>query len=89
MIKINNHIKETSCKLYNNDNIFIGRIKNQLAFLDVMTQIKQQKINGYYIVFKGKSYKINSDGTLVDRKPDGLFDLTYKMAVNFRNIQNE
>jgi hypothetical protein len=89
MIKINNHIKETSCKLYNNDDIFIGRIKNQLAFIDVKAQIKQQRLSGYYIVFEGKSYRINSDGVLMDKKPEGLFDLTFKMTVDFKNMKDE
>ena len=89
MIKINNHIKEISCKLYNNDDIFIGRIKNHLALIDVKTQIKQQRLIGYYVTFEGNSYRINSDGVFIDNLPDGFFDLAYKMALDFKNMQDE
>ena len=87
MIKINNHIKEISCKLYNENNIYLGKIKNQLAFLDVLVQINEQNITGCYIVFKGIKYYI-VNGAIVG-KPSGLFDLVYQKAVQIKNIHGQ
>lgn len=71
-IKINNNIKEDHVSLYNPKGKLIGIIKNELAFNDVRIQIKNKKIKGYYIVWEGQSYQINSNGKL-DNFPFELY----------------
>lgn len=76
MVYINNDIKEDSCLLYKTiegeGSFLVGVIKNELAFLDVRVQIAEQKLSGYYILFKGGRYYINDDGRLPDY-PNDLF----------------
>lgn len=72
MITIN-EFKETESSLYNNEGEFVGHIKSDLQLNDVRIQIKEQKVKGYYIVWrtidddkKPLRYiiKIDSDGNL-------------------------
>jgi hypothetical protein len=67
MIKINNNITEEGCLLYGpkgEETVLIGKIKNAPAFYDVRLQIKQKKLEGYYILFQGERYYIDKDGRL-------------------------
>lgn len=78
MVQINNDITETSCFLYgpkDGQNVLIGEIKNELAFYDVRVQIKDQQLEGYYILFKGQRHYIESDGR-INNFPRDLFPKT-------------
>jgi hypothetical protein len=73
MIRKNN-IKDEPCELYNPDGGFMWTLNSELEFNDVRIQIKNQKLKGYYISFKGQRYEIDSDGRLPIYRPSGLFD---------------
>lgn len=53
-IKINNNIEEDHVPLYNPEGKLVGIIENELAFNDVRIQIMENKLRGYYIVYKGQ-----------------------------------
>jgi len=72
MIRKNN-IKDKPCELYNPDGKWMWRINSELEFNDVRIQIKNQKLTGYYVYFKGQRHEIDSDGRLITRQV-GLFD---------------
>lgn len=72
MITINNKITEESCFLYGPDNVLIGEIKNDLAFLDVRCQVQDKKLKGYYIVFKNTRHNIDENGRVLNY-PQTLF----------------
>lgn len=72
-IKINNNIKEDHVPLYNPEGKLVGIIKNELAFNDVRIQISENKLKGYYIVYKGQVCQIDIHGGL-DPWPDDLYN---------------
>jgi hypothetical protein len=63
MIVINREVEE-GCDLYCSDGILIGRINTVIEFSGVRVQIREQKLEGYYIVFKGERIMINGQGKL-------------------------
>ena len=69
-VKINKFIEPT-CKLYNQEGE-IGDIESELSLNDVLVQIKQQKLNGYYIMFDNNRINISDDGK-VDAQPKGFY----------------
>lgn len=71
-IKINNHIKEDHVPLYDPEGKLIGIIKNELAFNDVLIQIIENKLRGYYIIHKGYKCRIDTNGKL-DFCPGDLY----------------
>lgn len=75
-VKINNELpnSEGSVFLYNEKDELVGEIKNLYGLLDVRKQIKEQKLNGYYITSNGKKSKINEKGHMEDPSVDH-FDL--------------
>ena len=73
MIKINK-IVETTCKLYDPDGNYIGKITNGLELNDVKIQIKTDKVSGYYILWKNFQIFIDKFGTLSEW-PKGFYDL--------------
>lgn len=71
-ININNNIdKNVKVNIYFN-NKFLGTCENELAFLDVRCQIKEQAIDGYEFEYQGKRYKIDKFGEL-EEYPDGMW----------------
>lgn len=72
-IKINNNIQEDHVPLYNSEGKLVGIIKNELAFNDVRIQIGENKLRGYYIVYKGQVCRIGVNGDL-DPWPNNLYN---------------
>lgn len=71
-IKINNNIQEDHVPLYNPEGKLIGIIENALAFNDVRIQIIENKLRGYYIMYKDQKCRIGTNGEL-DFWPDDLY----------------
>lgn len=71
-VKINNKIKGDQVPLYGPKGQLIGIIKGELAFNNVRLQIKRNKLEGYYIVWKGIIHRISSGGS-VSNWPSDLF----------------
>lgn len=71
-IKINNNIEEDHVPLYNPEGKLVGIIENELAFNDVRIQIMENKLRGYYIVYKGQVCRIDIYGEL-DIWPNDLY----------------
>lgn len=71
-IKINNNIQEDHVPLYNPEGKLIGIIENELAFNDVRIQIVENKLRGYYIMYKDRKCRIGTNGEL-DFWPDDLY----------------
>ncbi len=72
MIKIN-EIKEPVCKLYDDADNLVGDINSALQLNDVRIQIKNQKAKGYYVMWKGRTIRIDSRGNL-EEWPIGFYD---------------
>jgi len=71
-------IKETSCELYDELDIFVGRINSVLSLNDVRIQIMEQGLEGYHIRWMNTydvpvNIPINRYGRL-DNWPPGFFD---------------
>ena len=73
MITINNKIKETPVKLYDPNHNLIGIIENDYAFMDVRIQIKEQQLEGYYVIFQKQKINITKHGRC-SSWPVGFFD---------------
>jgi len=73
-IRVNKIIEHTS-KLYDPNGKFIGEITSHLELNDIRIQIKENKVDGYYIMWKD-DYRIFIDkyGRL-DEWPKGFYDL--------------
>jgi hypothetical protein len=72
-VKINRNLKEPECSLYGPDGTFLGVIDSGIILNDVRLQIKRQKLEGYYILFKNHIITIHSNGRL-NHYPDGFYD---------------
>lgn len=75
----NNYISEVTSFLYNPDGELLFTINSNLKLNDVRIQIKEQKLEGYYLKYKkdeGDLYKIsiNPNGQL-SSWPEGFYDL--------------
>ena len=58
-----NEVVDTSADLYQ-DNVLIGTVKNILQFNDVRLQVRTQKLEGVYLIWKnlsGQNYHIYLD----------------------------
>ena len=79
MIK-NNDIKEEICFLYDNNDNFLFQIDSNLKLNDVRIQIKDQKLDGYYVEYQeeGKycntTIYISPEGRL-NHWPEGFYRL--------------
>ena len=73
-------IEDLPAELYSPQNKLIGTIKNQLQFNDIRLQIASQKLEGYYIMFKGFKIKINSVGKCIPYY-DRLFDINNNQEI--------
>lgn len=77
MIRIKENLKEPVVDLWYNvkdgKGEYVGKIVNQIQFLDVRLQIKEQQLSGYSVYYKGQQIRIDKYGTLEDN-PDGLYD---------------
>ncbi len=95
MIKVNNNLKDKGRTiLYNSDDQFVGIIENQYALLDIRNQIKEQKLNGYYMIYwidnkvESDNYEIieiDSDG-MYSKHPEHFFDTSVKLLNKLYNI---
>lgn len=71
-------IEESKCELYDSEDNLIGVIDNELTFNDVRAQIKEQQLEGYYIVYKGVRKDIDKDGRIAVWE-EGFFDAFQKI----------
>lgn len=75
-----NKIKEDEVKIFQmvgecpepEIDTFIGTCENQLSCLDIRVQIKNAKVDGYYLVFENDISMITNRGELVDH-PRNLY----------------
>jgi len=66
-----NKIEPQTVEVWNADGFF--GMANEYEFNDIRIQIKENKDPNFYIMFRGTSYQINTDGRL--EWPNGLFDM--------------
>ena len=66
-------IKNEYCSIYKPNDELLVCTNNQLVYTDILVQIKEKQVDGYYIKFLGKRIPIDKNGTLKEY-PDGLFD---------------
>lgn len=79
-ITINNDLEKCVCKLYNPGGTCLGKITNEIAFLDARVQIKEKGLRGYYIMYKGQKIRIDQYGGM-EEYPDGLFDKSLNLLL--------
>jgi len=64
-IKTNEEIENyNKCQLFDNNDKLVGEITSGLILTDVCVQIKEQKLNGYYVIFNSVKTKIQIDGRI-------------------------
>lgn len=71
-----NRIKPPTVDLYNPEGKKIGTV-NEYEFNDVLIQLKNNYVKGYYAIFNGEKINI-LEGGKVDKQPDGFFDIIEK-----------
>ncbi len=79
MIQINT-IEPQIVGLYNPEGIYLGSI-NEYEFNDIRLQIKSEKVNGWYCMYRNQKVFINTDGRIKDW-PEGFFDLYETQLMN-------
>lgn len=67
-------IRNKPVKVFNPDGTLLCETDNELQFNDILIQIMEQRLTGYYIKFKGKRRNIEPSGT-VKHPPSGFFDI--------------
>ena len=78
MIKLNRIIPPT-LEIYNPIGKLIGEV-NEYELLDILVKIKKAQICGYYLIFKGKSIRIDKNGVL-EEYPKGLLDTMFNYNI--------
>ena len=68
-----NRIKPQKVRLYDPENQYMGMV-NEYELNDILIQIKQNHIGGYYVKFNRQKIEIRHDGR-IQRPPIGFFDL--------------
>ena len=71
-------IKNDYCSIYKPNDELLVCTNNQLVYTDILAQIKEKQVDGYYVKFLGKKIPIDKNGTLKEY-PDGLFDKYTKL----------
>ena len=78
-IKINHIPPQTVC-LYHECDGLVGVDLNEHELNDIRIQIKEGKLEGFFVMFGGEKITINSMGQL-SNWPDGFFDLLIKQLM--------
>lgn len=73
------NIKDNNCSIVDPDGQTMCTLNDMLIFDDIRRQIARKKVDGYKVLFEGKAYDINRDGSISDW-PKGLFDKDVKLA---------
>lgn len=60
------HCGEFEAFLYSPSKRFLGIIRNEIALLGFLVKVKETGSEGYYIIYKGKKYKIKKQGRIDD-----------------------
>ena len=82
MITINKNLKDIPVSLYDNENNLIGTIETNEEFMDIRLQIKNQKLTGYYFMFKDQKINIDQNGEC-ENYPLGFFDTNLNLLLKF------
>lgn len=75
-------IEESTAKLYGPDDVLIGEITSELQLYDVRCQINDQKLDGYYLIWRHPVHQnnwklfIDKDGRISDW-PNDFFDKSH------------
>lgn len=72
MIQINK-IKPLKCKAYSPEGKYLGLL-NEYEFNDLLIQIKEENISGYYSLYKKQKIDLLPSGR-IEFQPKGFFDL--------------
>lgn len=67
------YINEGSCKVYKPDGSFLCICYSELMFMDILWQIKKNRLEGYYAVKNNITYKINSNGFVENENNPRIF----------------
>lgn len=74
-------IIEKPAYLFSPSDKFIGEIKTKISLDDVLLQIKNKKLSGYYLIFDNKKSEIDNEG--------GVANWQYGMFRKGLDILNE
>lgn len=73
MIDISECPKNKYVRIFRPDGVLLVKTRNELMFQFIRVKIKEQQVDGYYLIFKGQKITIDRNGMLSDW-PNGLFD---------------
>ena len=73
-------IKNEYYSIYKPNEELLVYTNNQLVYTDILAQIKEKQVSGYYVKFLGKKIPIDKNGKLKEY-PDGLFDKYTKLLI--------
>ena len=82
------NIQDLPAKLYSPNDKLIGIIKNQLQLYDIQIQIASQRLEGYYIMFKGIKIEINRFGVHKEY-PLGFFDIQDDQLMTLLKLRHD
>lgn len=63
-LRTTEEIENCSVDLYSSTNDFIGTLTSGIQLTDICVQIKEQELEGYFIVFEEKIIPITKEGIL-------------------------
>lgn len=66
-------VEDDTAELFGPGDTLIGTIDTNLQLLDIRVQIKEQKLSGYYIIWRNNRLDIDKYGS-VSNWPVGFFD---------------
>lgn len=83
-------IKKHKVKIYSPDNVCLGKA-DDIQMLDFRIQMIEHpdRLEGYYIVYKGKKHNIGINGSKMESFPQGLFEQGYKLSSKLFGLQKE
>ena len=83
-------IKRHKVKIYSPDDVCLGKA-DDIQMLDFRIQMIENpdRLEGYYIMYKGKRHNILINGSKMESFPEGLFEQGYKLSTELFGLQKE
>ena len=89
MIKINK-FDLFFASLYDNNNNYIGEITSISSLLDLIIQICEQSLKGYYFMYRGYQVNITENRGVVNfPENEGPHNINLKLAIRLRELQQQ
>lgn len=76
-------VEEEFCQVFRPDGTFLIYTNNENELINVLLQIRNKKLKGFYVKFRGHKYEINEKDGRIRNAPNELFGIREKLERDF------